>query len=173
MGLINSYTQKTRMRRSRREDGSFYKELMDNYTGTIRYKIKSINSLNDDSLKLSDRLFLTDTEIRGFSNRGIGPKIQNDYIGGNYSFLTSLSTTFPNGLPDTWKASTNLFLDLGNVWGSDISGVNDSNELRSSIGLGFTWNSPIGPLSMSYAQPLSKAQTDEVENFNFRIGSVF
>jgi len=153
--------------------GSFYKELMDNYTGSIRYKIKSINSLNDDSLKLSDRLFLTDREIRGFSNRGIGPKIQNDYIGGNYSFLTSLSTTFPNGLPDTWKASTNLFLDLGNVWGSDISGVNESNELRSSIGLGFTWNSPIGPLSMSYAQPLSKAQTDEVENFNFRIGSVF
>lgn len=153
--------------------GSFYKELMDNYTGSIRYKIKSINSLNNDALKLSDMLFLTDREMRGFTNRRVGPKLENDYTGGNYVFVSSLSSTFPNGLPDTWKASTNMFFDIGNVWGTDISGVNDSNQLRTSIGLGLTWQSPIGPISITYAEPLSKAQTDEVQNFNFRLGTVF
>lgn len=153
--------------------GSFYKELADDFTGSIKYKVKSINSLNNDPLKLSDRLFLSNTELRGFSYRGIGPKVQNDYIGGNYSFLTSASTTFPNGLPDSWKASSNVFFDLGNVWGSDISGVEESNKIRSSIGIGFTWGSPIGPISMSYAQPLTKAQSDNEENFNFRLGGTF
>ena len=153
--------------------GSFFKELLDDFTGTIKYKIKSINSLNDDSLKLSDRLFLSSSELRGFSLRGIGPKVANDFIGGNYSFATSASTTFPNGLPDSWKASSNLFFDLANVWGSDISGVDESNKLRSSIGAGFTWGSPIGPISMTYAIPLLKAQSDDVENFNIRLGGVF
>jgi len=153
--------------------GSFFKELLDDFTGTIKYKIKSINSLNDDSLKLSDRLFLSSSELRGFSLRGIGPKVANDFIGGNYSFATSASTTFPNGLPDSWKASSNLFFDLANVWGSDISGVDDSNKLRSSIGAGFTWGSPIGPISMTYAIPLLKAESDDVENFNIRLGGVF
>lgn len=153
--------------------GSFFKEMIDDFTGTIKYKIKSINSLNDDSLKLSDRLFLSSSELRGFSLRGIGPKVANDFIGGNYSFTTSASTTFPNGLPDSWKASSNLFFDLANVWGSDISGVDESNKLRSSIGAGFTWGSPIGPISMTYAIPLLKAQSDDVENFNIRLGGVF
>ena len=153
--------------------GSFFKEMIDDFTGTIKYKIKSINSLNDDSLKLSDRLFLSSSELRGFSLRGIGPKVANDFIGGNYSFATTASTTFPNGLPDSWKASSNLFFDLANVWGSDISGVDESNKLRSSIGAGFTWGSPIGPISMTYAIPLLKAQSDDVENFNIRLGGVF
>ena len=153
--------------------GSFFKEMIDDFTGTIKYKIKSINSLNNDSLKLSDRLFLSSSELRGFSLRGIGPKVANDFIGGNYSFATSASTTFPNGLPDSWKASSNLFFDLANVWGSDISGVDESNKLRSSIGAGFTWGSPIGPISMTYAIPLLKAQSDDVENFNIRLGGVF
>ena len=59
------------------------------------------------------------------------------------------------------------------MWGSDISGVDDSNKLRSSIGAGFTWGSPIGPISMTYAIPLLKAESDDVENFNIRFGGVF
>lgn len=153
--------------------GSFFRELSDDFTGSVRYKINTINSLNNNSLKLSDRLFLTDNELRGFSYRGLGPKVENDFIGGNYSFLTSLSTTFPNGLPNSWKASSNMFFDIGNVWGADISGVHKSNKLRSSLGLGFTWGSPIGPISITYAEPITKDKNDNVENFNFKIGGVF
>lgn len=153
--------------------GAFYKELIDDYTGSIKYKIKSINSLNNKSLKLSDRLFLSSNELRGFAYRGTGPKVANDFIGGNYSFLASASTTIPNGLPDTWKASSNIFFDLGNVWGSDISGVSESNKLRSSVGLGFTWSSPIGPISMTYAEALLRNDSDNLESFNVRLGGLF
>ena len=153
--------------------GSFYKSFSEDFTGSIRYKIKSITSLNSDAVKLSDKLFLSDSDLRGFSNRGTGPKVEGDYIGGNYSFSTTISTTIPNGIPEKWNASSNIFIDVANVWGSDLTGVDDSNKVRSSVGIGFTWVSPLGPISMSYAEPITKNSSDNVQNFNFRLGSAF
>ena len=153
--------------------GSLYKEFTEDFVGSIKYNLKSINSLNDKSIKLSDRVFLSDTELRGFAFRSVGPKVNGDYIGGNYAYATTFSTTVPNGLPDSWNASSNLFLDIANVWGSDLTGVKDNDSIRSSIGFGFTWFSPIGPLSLSYAEPIAKASSDAIENFNFRIGGAF
>lgn len=153
--------------------GSFYNEFSTDFVGSIKYKIKTINSLSRDSIKLSDRLFSNDGELRGFSFRGVGPRVNNDYIGGNYLYTTSIGTTVPNGLPEKWNAKTNIFVDLGNIWGSDLSGVSDSSAIRSSIGVGLTWSSPLGPLSFSYAEPITKHFSDGIENFSFRIGSSF
>lgn len=153
--------------------GSYYKQLKTDFTGSIKYRFKSINSLNSKSVKLSDRFFNSDMDLRGFAYRGVGPKVDSDFIGGNYSLLSTFNSTIPNGLPDKWNASTNIFLDIGNVWGSDINNVGDYSKIRSSIGAGFTWISPIGPLSISYAEPISKMKSDKVEKFNFRLGGAF
>ena len=153
--------------------GSYYKTFTEDFIGSIKYKIKSINSFNSDSIKLSDRVFLSDTELRGFAYRGIGPKAEGDFIGGNYAISSTFASSIPNGLPDTWNALTSFFFDIGNVWGSDINGIDDSNKIRSSIGFGVTWSSPLGPISLSYAEPISKANTDSIENFNFKLGGVF
>ena len=79
----------------------------------------------------------------------------------------------PNGLPEKWNAITNIFLDTANLWGVDDNSTDDSNKLRSSIGVGFSWISPLGPIGVTYAEPLSKKSTDDVEQFNFKIGTVF
>lgn len=153
--------------------GSFYHQFSDDFQGVIKYKIKSSNSFNDDPIKLTNRIFLSDSEMRGFANKGIGPKVSDDFIGGNYAYVANLSTSFPNPLPDSWNATTNLFFDLGNIWGSDINGIDDFSKIRSSIGFGFTWTSPLGPIGFSYAEPISKSSTDKIEKFNFRLGSIF
>lgn len=49
--------------------------------------------------------------------------------------------------------------------------VDDS--LRYSAGVGATWYTPIGPLSISYAKPLASKEGDRTENVQFQIGSVF
>ena len=67
----------------------------------------------------------------------------------------------------------NIFFDTANVWGVDDKSIEDSNKLRSSTGLGLSWISPLGPLSFTYAIPISKESTDDVENFSFTIGSAF
>lgn len=152
--------------------GSYYHEYKNNFIGSVRYKIESINGFDKD-IKYSDRLFVGSSNLRGFSSNGIGPKINNDFIGGNYSYYATFSSTFPNGLPEKWNALSNIFFDTANVWGVDDNSTSDSNTLRSAIGIGFSWISPLGPISLTYAEPITKEKTDEVEQFNFKIGSAF
>ena len=153
--------------------GSFYSELAEDFVGTIKYRIKAINSIGDKDVKLSDRIFLSDSELRGFAFRGVGPKVGGEFIGGNYSYSTNFSTTVPNGIPDSWGARTNIFFDVANVWGTDFSAAIDGNKIRSSTGVGLEWISPLGPLTFSYAIPISKDSTDSIENFKFQLGGTF
>ena len=154
--------------------GSFYNKFNESFTGTIRYKLKSINSFESSKdIKLSDRLFLSSKDLHGFKLKSYGPKVDNDYVGGNYAYSTSFSSTVPNFLPESWNSTSNIFLDVGNVWGTDFNVSNEANELRSALGLGFSWFSPLGPLTVTYAEPITKSSTDKVEQFNFQIGGVF
>ena len=67
-----------------------------------------------------------------------------------------------------------LFLDFGNVWGVDYdSNIDDSNKIRSSTGAMASWMSPIGPMTFTLSQNLSKASTDETQSFNFQLGTTF
>ena len=61
----------------------------------------------------------------------------------------NLETNLPNLIPDNYNADA-VFLDFANVWGVDYSdSIDDSNELRSSTGVGVNWLSPIGPISLT------------------------
>lgn len=51
--------------------------------------------------------------------------------------------------------------------------LEQDKELRYSMGVGATWYTPIGPLSLSYAKPINSKPTDQTEKFQFQIGSVF
>ena len=68
----------------------------------------------------------------------------------------------------------NLFYDAANVWGVDYdSKINDSSALRSSMGLGIDWYTPIGPLSFSFSQAITKKSSDKTESFRFNLGTTF
>jgi len=152
--------------------GSYYNEYQNGFVASIKSKLENITGFNKD-IKFSDRLFVQSSNLRGFASRGIGPKINDDFIGGNYSYYGSLSSTFPNGLPEKWNAITNVFFDTANVWGVDDNSTDSSNKIRSSIGVGFSWISPLGPIAITYSEPITKMDTDDVEQFNFKIGSAF
>ena len=67
-----------------------------------------------------------------------------------------------------------LFLDFANIWGVDYDkNIDDSNKIRSTIGINTSWLSPVGPMSFILSQNISKANTDETETFNFRLGTTF
>ena len=67
-----------------------------------------------------------------------------------------------------------VFYDAANVWGVDYSStLDDSSAIRSSVGLGIDWYTPIGPLSFSFTQPISKKSTDKTETFRFNLGTQF
>jgi outer membrane protein insertion porin family len=154
---------------------TFYKELFsDKFIGSAKAKLANVTAFNDKDVKLSDRIFASSSDLRGFEQRGIGPVDSGDHIGGNNLATLSLKSTFPNPIPENYRATTFLFFDMGNVWGADYSSlISDSSKLRTSTGIALDLMSPIGPLSFTYSIPLSKASTDKEQNFLFNIGSSF
>jgi outer membrane protein insertion porin family len=154
---------------------TFYKELFtDKYIGSAKARLANVTAFNDKDVKLSDRIFASSNDLRGFEQRGVGPVDSGDHIGGNNLATLSLKSTFPNPIPENLRATTFLFLDMGNVWGADYSSlIPDSSKLRTTTGIAIDLMSPIGPLSFTYSIPLSKASTDKEQNFLFNIGSSF
>ena len=67
-----------------------------------------------------------------------------------------------------------LFYDAANVWGVDYdSSIDENSKIRSSTGIALDWFTPIGPLTFSYALPITKSSTDKIENVRFNIGTTF
>ena len=153
--------------------GAIYHSISNDYILSLKSGFHTINSIGEEDIKLSDRKFLRQSNLRGFESYGIGPKDGTDFIGGNYSAYASLSSTIPNPIPDSWNAKSIVFLDAGNVWGVDFNDSLDSNKLRSSVGLSLEWVSPLGPLSITLSENISKADGDSEESFSFQIGSNF
>ena len=151
---------------------SLYHSFGDNIVLTAKYFLKTINSL-EDNVRVSKRVFVPSKRLRGFESGKIGPKDGTQYIGGNYASSLNLSSTFPNVFFEKENIDLNFFIDMANVWEVDYNSSLDSSKIRSSTGVAVNWFSGIGPLSFSYAIPLSEADTDITESFRFQIGTSF
>ena len=150
-----------------------YRAFSDDVIGTIKFHSRAINGIDDD-VRLSNRLYLPRKMLRGFNTNKTGPKDGEDYIGGNYTTALSAEAQLPNLLPESYRTDISLFMDTGNVWAIDYNdSLNDTNKIRSSIGIGANVYTTIGPLSFVLAQSLTKSSEDETESFNFQLGTSF
>ncbi len=154
---------------------TLYKELInDKFIGSAKVRLANVVALDNKDVKLSDRIYASTSDLKGFEPRGVGPVDSGDHVGGNNLATLSLKSTFPNPIPENLRATSFVFFDIGNVWGVDYSDlISESSKIRSSTGLAVDLMSPIGPLSFVYSVPLSKASTDKEQKFLFNIGSSF
>ena len=112
--------------------------------------------------------------MRGFERGKVGPKDGNDFIGGNYVATINASTTLPVLFENSESLDALLFLDIANIWGVDYdSSIDESDKIRSSVGIAIDWFSAIGPINFSLTETISKADTDITESFRFNIGTTF
>ena len=141
--------------------------------GKISFYAKTITGLSDD-VRVSKRLSVPSYKLRGFEKGKVGPVENNDYIGGNHVTALNLSATLPNIVEGLDNLDVGVFFDAANVWGVDYdSSLDDKSTIRSSAGVAFNLLTPLGPLSFSFANALSKASSDKTETFRFRLGTQF
>ena len=146
-----------------------YEEL----TASLGLFLKNAVGLSDD-VRISERLGLPRNRLRGFKPGQIGPVDQgDDHVGGNYAASLNFSSTIPQILENSENIDFLVFLDAANVWGVDYDSSLDKNGIRSSVGVGLDWLTPVGPLTFSFAQPITKEPTDIEETFRFNIGTSF
>jgi len=152
----------------------YYTELFDENISSFGISVGSAFSIDDSDIKLSERLFIPSSKLRGFETGKVGPKDSNDFIGGNYMTTLNFSTTVPQILPNSQNIDTVFFLDVANLWGVDYdSSIDGESKIKSSVGIGLDWFTVVGPLNFSLAQPLTKDTNDITETFRFNIGTTF
>ena len=150
-----------------------FSELYDQNISSFALSLSSANSITSDNVKLSERLYIPKRKLRGFVAGKVGPKDGSDYIGGNYYAIMNFSSTLPQILPNSQNLDIATFLDIANLWGVDDNALDESSEIRSAIGIGVDWFTPVGPLSISLAQPITKNSSDATETFRFNLGTTF
>lgn len=136
--------------------------------------------------------------VRGFESGTLGPKIYNKngniitYGGNKIAGVTmEVQSPLPSFMTkDSSNVRVSAFLDSGAVWDGKNYSQHDSdngvssyrgnthhssfkNEFRASAGLAWTWLSPMGPVKLSYAIPIKKKQEDQIQKFQFQLGTTF
>ena len=160
--LTNSYNYK------------IYSELYENNISSFSLLLKSATSITGDDVKLTERLSIPSNRLRGFERGKVGPRDGADYIGGNYLSAINFQSTIPALFNNSQNLDAVIFLDAANVWGVDYdSSLDDSSQIRSSIGIGIDWLTAVGPLNFSLTEVISKNDTDVEESFRFNLGTTF
>ena len=112
--------------------------------------------------------------VRGFDSNSLGPRdpATDEALGGDKRLIGNAELLFPvPGMGRDNSMRLSGFFDAGSVWGYDSKF--SLSTLRYSAGVALAWNSPMGPLKFSFANPFNKKTNDKVQRLQFQMGSVF
>ena len=177
-GFVNTFYQELPVVSNNYEivnsfETSHYKKISNTVT-KLSFFGKAVNTLNEEDVRISKRLYVKSSRLRGFEPGKIGPVENEDYIGGNYISTVNFNATLPELLPSFENTDISFFIDAANVWGVDYNdNLDDTGSIRSATGLSLDIFTPIGPLNFSFSQALSKSSTDKTESFRFNLGTSF
>lgn len=113
--------------------------------------------------------------VRGYYIGSMGPKdTDGTSLGGTREIIFSNELLFPMpGIKDAKTVRLSLFLDSGALWGGNNFDLTPQQSFRASYGVGLNWISPLGPIKLSYALPIFNKPNDNLEPFQFMLGSSF
>jgi outer membrane protein insertion porin family len=181
-------------------DAKYYTPLVADIVALIHLQGGIMNKVGNKDLRMLDQFQMGPDLVRGFEPMGIGPRdITNiffggtgDALGGTQYWGASVELQMPFWfLPKEVGMKGAIYADAGQLtgykgptsWaatGEDLAHCaacglqyNDSNIVRSSVGVGLIWESPFGPLRFDYAVPITKGPYDRVQEFRFSGGTTF
>ena len=149
-------------------------KLFDENISSLSIMLKGASSITGDDVKLTERLSIPSSKLRGFESGKVGPKDGDDFVGGNYLAAINLQSNIPFLFQNSQNLDSIIFFDAANVWGVDYdSSIDNSSKIRSSIGIGIDWLTAVGPLNFSLSEVITKNSTDVEESFRFNLGTTF
>lgn len=152
----------------------WYYPISRTYTLMLNGEIGAANGMGGKPLPFYKNLYAGGvTSVRGYDAYSLGPRDANDAIlGGNKRIVGNAEVVFP--MPGTGTDRSmrlSVFLDAGQAFGADEK--IRLSDLRYSTGLSFIWVSPLGPIRLSWGQPLNAKASDKIQHLQFQLGQVF
>jgi outer membrane protein insertion porin family len=168
-----------------------YRPLLHGVVGRARAQLGVIRGLDGQQVPISERYYAGGIQsVRGYSSQSISPKelhacVNNDVaqpcevgVGGLQQLILNLETEFP--LVEKAGFRGVVFFDAGNAFrAGSFHDPSVSLSLYKSVGFGFRWFSPLGPLRFEWGIPLDRRKdrfgsyTDPALDFQFTIGNFF
>lgn len=151
-----------------------YTQINKNLVFKLDYKIGIAKGYGGEELPFFRRYFGGgEHSVRGFAFNTLGDKYSTGRAkGGEVSLVGRAALVAPVPfVKDSSAMRLTTFIDAGSIYDT-ISDVNIS-DIRASVGVGFSWITVLGPITISYAIPVNKKDTDSVDKFNFSLGSYF
>src|SRR5579885_1240391 len=163
-----------------RTNGDFrnYYEVMPDVVGVLHLQAGHETGWGGKDLRMLDHFFMGPNLVRGFAPAGLGPRdltpgTTNDALGGSVYWGSSVEFQTPlYFLPREIGIKFAVFADAGSLWdykgptggvapaGAPFQtvqvGLDKFSDVRSSIGAGLIWDSPLGPLRIDFAYPITK-----------------
>src|SRR4051794_11555881 len=159
-----------------------YYEVLPDIVSVLKLQGGSVQPWGGSTLRMLDHFQMGPNLVRGFSPAGIGPRdltpgTTNDALGGSLFWGTSVEAQMPlYFLPKEIGIKLAAFADAGSVWDYQgitaapaglpntqpgttqtvTVGLDSASMIRSSVGVGLLWDSPLGPLRFDLAYPLKK-----------------
>jgi outer membrane protein insertion porin family len=159
--------------RSQVEARTYY-EVVNDVVGVLKFQAGNIAPWGGKELRMLDSFQMGPNLVRGFAPAGLGPRdltvgTSNDPLGGSLYWGASVEAQTPlYFLPKDIGIKVAVFADAGSLWdyqgptswnvtGETLQvGLNSPSMIRSSVGVGLLWDSPLGPLRFDLAYPITK-----------------
>ena len=140
---------------------------------SVQSRIGNILSLSGNDVLTDDKFSLGGRWLRGFDSYGAGPRnSRTSYVGGNNLLVTKFDFSRELSQNSDFPLYFNLFNDYGLVWENKTKPTNNDNTLRSSVGFGLKYYSPIGPIGFSWGFPIQDESYDIKRMFLFSVGNI-
>ena len=151
-----------------------YYEVFPDIVGVLKLQGGNISAWGGQGLRMLDHFQMGPNLVRGFSPAGIGPRditpgTTNDALGGSLYWGASVEAQTPlYFLPKEIGIKLAAFADAGSLWdykgptGWSVTGetlqigLDSPTMVRSSVGMGLLWDSPLGPIRFDFAYPITK-----------------
>lgn len=179
-------------------DARQYAEIIPDFIGVIRAQAGHIASWGSRDLRMLDHFQMGPNLVRGFQPAGIGPRDLTCYsyanaacdaLGGSLYWGLSAEVQTPlYFLPKEVGIKVAAFADAGSLWNykgatswlppvpgatGEVMNYGDNSSMRSSVGVGILWDSPLGPIRFDFAYPITKQFYDRTQWFRFTGGTTF
>lgn len=154
-----------------------------------RWQLKSslefgmVQPLQTDYVSRVYRYFLGGDSLRGFDVAGVGSRnwaYQNYSLGGLWKVNGSTQLNFPMFIPDEYQIKGFVFSDygmLGRPPKSEYEFAGKPNfidqDIRTSVGVGVYWNTPMGPMNFSWGWPMKLNEYDRERRFLLSFATQF